>query len=477
MSNDTNLAVLPGDWEMVIGLEAHVELATKTKLFCGCPNTFGAEPNTNVCPGCLGLPGGLPVVNQQAVTYAMRLGRALHCDVNPSVFARKNYFYPDMSSNYQTSQFDKPTNTEGWLELADGRRAGIERAHIEEDTGKTTHVGGGGRIHDAEHSLVDYNRCGVPLVEIVGKADLRTAEEARQYVTELRAIILAVEVSDAKMEEGSMRVDANVSVRKPGEPFGVRCEIKNLNSLRSLVRAINYEARRQVDVLEAGGKLHQETRHWDEEQGRTNAMRSKETAADYRYFPDPDLLPLVPNEAEIAAIDAAMPPLPATRREAVAEAGGSREIAALMVEKGLDETAVAAITQGAAPDRVFTHLEHNVHADSASALNPNDFAALVNLESSGALTATQAKQVLAEMLETGKNPTDIAKTRGFEAMDEGTLEALVDEAIASDNAAWEKFKAGDTKVAGVFVGYLMKATKGQADGKAVTAILRSKAGF
>lgn len=469
--------ILPGDWEMVIGLEAHVELATKTKLFCGCPNSFGDEPNTNVCPGCLGLPGGLPVVNEAAVQHAMRLGRALHCQVNPSVFARKNYFYPDMSSNYQTSQFDKPTNTEGWLELADGRHVGIERAHIEEDTGKTTHVGGGGRIHDAEYSLVDYNRCGVPLVEIVGKPDLRSAEEARQYVVELRSIILAVGASDAKMEEGSMRVDANVSVRKPGEGFGVRCEIKNLNSLRSLVRAINYEARRQVDVLESGGSLFQETRHWDEEEGRTNSMRSKESAADYRYFPDPDLLPLAPDDDEIAAIDEAMPALPAERREAVRNAGASSEVAALMTEKGVDTLAVEAIDQGAQPERVFTHLEHNVPAEAAEKLSVADFVELINLETSGQLTATQAKAVLAEMIASGNNPAAIAKARGFEAMETDELEALVDEAIASDEAAWEKFKGGDAKVAGVFVGYLMKATKGQADGKAVNALLRQKAGL
>jgi aspartyl/glutamyl-tRNA(Asn/Gln) amidotransferase B subunit len=238
-------------YQMVIGLEVHTELATATKLFCGCPNQFGSDPNTNVCPVCLGLPGSMPVINEAAIDFAMRLGRALHCEVRPSEFARKNYFYPDMPKDYQVSQYDQPLNAEGYLDLPDGTRVGIERAHVEEDTGKSTHVDGGGRIHDAGYSLVDYNRSGVPLVEIVSKPDVRSAEQAKAYASELRAILVATGVSDAKMEEGSMRVDANVSVHKPGTPFGTRCEIKNLNSIRSLGRAIEYEARRQIDLIEA----------------------------------------------------------------------------------------------------------------------------------------------------------------------------------------------------------------------------------
>ena len=468
---------LPGDWEMVVGLEVHCELSTATKLFCGCPNQFGSEPNTNVCPVCLGLPGSLPVLNAAAVEYAMRLGRALHCEVKPSVFARKNYFYPDMPKDYQVSQYDLPTNVEGWLELPDGTRVGIERAHIEEDTGKSTHVGGGGRIHEAGYSLVDYNRAGVPLVEIVGKPDLRTAEQARQYVAELRAIILAVDVSDAKMEEGSMRVDANVSVRRPGEPFGIRCEIKNLNSLRSLGRAIDYEARRQIELVEAGEPVVQQTRHWDEADGRTHTLRSKEEAEDYRYFAEPDLVPLDPSPEVIAEIDASIPPLPADRRRALVEAtGASAEAAAIAVERDLDALALAAVGEGAAPERVLTHVEHNLSSDAATRLDPGAFARLVAMETGGELTATQAKQVLAEMVETGGAPDAIAAERGFEAMDTGALETLLDEAIAADPAAWEKYRSGDDKVAGAFVGYAMKATKGQADGKAFTALLRSRAG-
>jgi aspartyl-tRNA(Asn)/glutamyl-tRNA(Gln) amidotransferase subunit B len=466
---------LPDGWEMVVGLEVHCELSTATKLFCGCANRFGGEPNTQVCPVCLGLPGSLPVLNDAAVTFAMRLGRALHCEVKPSVFARKNYFYPDMPKDYQVSQYDQPTNVEGWLELPDGMRVGIERAHIEEDTGKSTHVGGGGRIHEAGYSLVDYNRAGVPLVEIVGKPDLRTSEQARQYVAELRAIILAVDVSDAKMEEGSMRVDANVSVNRPGDPFGTRCEIKNLNSLRSLGRAIDYEARRQIDMLEAGERVIQQTRHWDEADGRTHTLRSKEEAEDYRYFAEPDLVPLDPTPETVAEIDATVPALPADRRAALVDAAGvSGPVAGIAVERDLDALALAAIGAGAPADRVMTHVEHNLSDQAARDLDPARFAALVTMETSGELTATQAKQVLAEMVETGGDPAQIAAARGFEAMASGALETLVDEAIAADPAAWEKFVGGDDKVAGAFVGYAMKATKGQADGKAFTSLLRSR---
>ena len=255
---------------MVVGLEVHCELQTATKLFCGCRNAFGDEPNTNVCPVCLGLPGSLPVLNEQAVELAMRIGAALHCEVRPSGFHRKNYFYPDMPKDYQISQYDEPINVGGWLDLPDGSRVGITRAHLEEDTGKTTHIGEGGRIHSADHSLVDYNRPGVPLVEIVSEPDMRSAAQARAYAAELRAVLVATGASDGRMEEGSMRVDANVSVRRSGATtFGTRCEIKNLNSLRSLARAIEYEADRQIALLEAGEPVVQETRHWDEEPGRT----------------------------------------------------------------------------------------------------------------------------------------------------------------------------------------------------------------
>ena len=475
--------MLPDGWEMVIGLEVHCELATRTKLFCSCPNSFGDEPNVNTCPTCLGLPGSLPVLNEAAVEMAMRLGRALACDVERSVFARKNYFYPDQPKDYQVSQYDLPTNESGHLDLPSGLRVGITRAHIEEDTGKLNHVGGGGRIHDADHSLVDYNRSGVPLVEIVSEPDLRTSDQAKEYTAELRAILLATEVSDAKMEEGSMRVDANVSVHRVGEPWGTRCEIKNLNSLRSLGRAIDHEAQRQVDLLEGGETVRQETRHWDEASGHTGTLRVKEDADDYRYFPEPDLVPLDPSAEDIARIDAALPILPAARRAALAEAAkvaSTSGAVVIAVERGLDDLALAAIEAGAEGERVLTHVEHNLAVEGAAALSPQHLAELVQLETGGQLTATQAKAVLADMVATGQDPAAIAAEKGYEAMDTGALEALVDEIIAAHPAEWQQFVDGDDKakgkLTGFFMGKVMQASKGQADGKAATALLRSRAG-
>ena len=466
-------------WEIVVGLEVHCELATRTKLFCGCPNMFGDEPNTNVCPVCLGLPGSLPVLNHNVVELAMRLGRALHCTVEPSVFARKNYFYPDMPKDYQVSQFDQPINIDGWLDLPDGTRVGIERAHIEEDTGKNTHAGGSGRIHGADYSLVDYNRAGVPLVEIVGRPHIRHPEQAKTYIDELRAILLATEASDAKMEEGSLRVDANVSVRHVGDPeLGTRCEIKNLNSLRSLGRAIEYEARRQVDLLESGDRIKQETRHWDEGAGRTRPGRSKEEAEDYRYFQEPDLVPLAPSAEWIAAIDAAMPALPAARRDALSSASGvdvTDSGVVIAVQRDLDGLALAAIAAGGEGRRVLTHVEHNLAIDGAESLDPASFAALVSMETAGDLTATQAKTVLTEMVSSGRTPDVIAAELGFEAMDSGALESVIEAIIAESPDEWAEFCSGDEKkrgkLQGFFTGKVMKATKGQADGRAVAEIL------
>ena len=480
----TDASVLPDGWEMVIGLEVHCELATATKLFCCCANNFGDEPNTNTCPTCLGLPGSLPVLNETAVELAMRLGRALNCQINRSVFSRKNYFYPDQPKDYQVTQYDLPTNLGGHLDLPSGMRIGITRAHIEEDTGKLNHVGGGGRIHDADHSLVDYNRSGVPLVEIVSEADMRSSEQAREYASELRAILLATGVSDAKMEEGSMRVDANVSVHHIGEPWGTRCEIKNLNSLRSLGRAIDHEALRQIDLLDNGETVRQETRHWDEASGRTGTLRVKEDADDYRYFPEPDLVPLEPSDEDIARIDAALPKLPAARRAALAEAAG---IAAthggvvMAVERGLDDLALATISGGGDASRVLTHIEHNLAVAGAESLSAAHFAALVTMETGGKLTATQAKTVLAEMVTSSHAPADIAKAHGLEALDTGALEGIVDDLIAAHPEEWEQFRTGDDKargkLTGFFVGNVMQASKGQADGKAATALLRQRAGL
>jgi aspartyl-tRNA(Asn)/glutamyl-tRNA(Gln) amidotransferase subunit B len=469
-------------YQMVIGLEVHVELATATKLFSASANRFGDEPNTNIDPVTLGLPGALPVLNRQAVELAMRIGLALNCTIQPCAFHRKNYFYPDMPKAYQISQYDVALNVDGWLDLPDGSRVGIERAHLEEDTGKSTHVGGsGGRIHGSDASLIDFNRAGVPLVEIVSRPDIRTAEQARQYVTELRAILVAIGASDAKMEEGSMRVDANVSVHRPGEPFGTRCEIKNLNSVRSLGRAIEYEASRQIDLIESGSSVRQETRHWDENDGRTHTLRTKEDADDYRYFLEPDLVPLVPDAAWVDSIRAAMPALPSARRGALAAATGAAvasEAVGVVVERGQDGYVLAVAAAGGDAGRALVHVKEGFAEQGAEPAVPAaDLAALTRLELDGALTATQAKVVLAELVAAGGgDPAAIAAAKGFEAMDRGALESLVDEAIAANPAAWEKFAGGEDKALGALVGAVMKASRGQADGAAVTASLRARAG-
>jgi aspartyl-tRNA(Asn)/glutamyl-tRNA(Gln) amidotransferase subunit B len=464
-------------WEMVVGLEVHTELATATKLFCSCRNAFGDEPNTNVCPVCLGLPGSLPVLNRQAVELAMRVGLALHCRVEPSIFHRKNYFYPDMPKDYQVSQYDQPINVGGWLELPDGSRVGITRAHMEEDTGKTTHVGGGGgRIHGADHSLVDYNRAGVPLVEIVSEPDIRSAEQAKAYVNELRAILVAIGASDARMEEGSLRIDANVSVRRAGAgELGTRAEIKNLNSVRSLGRALEYEVRRQVAALEAGEKVVQETRHWNEDEGRTSSMRSKEEAYDYRYFPEPDLVPLAPSEGWLGSVRSGLPALPADRRAALARAAGvdrGEPAVGTVVALGLDDLVAAAIRGGAdsrlALARAANELANKAIPDAAA------FTKVLVMEGDGRLTPTQAKAVLAEVVTSGGDPEDIARAKGFEALGGDVVAAAVDAAVAAHPEEWERYAGGEAKLAGFFVGKVMAATRGKADGKAVTALLRER---
>ena len=464
------------EWETVVGLEVHVELATETKLFSHAPNRFGDAPNTNITPVCLGLPGSLPVLNRRAVELAMTIGLALGCEIRPSVFHRKNYFYPDMPKDYQVSQYDRPICVNGSLDLPNGTRIRIERAHLEEDAGKTTHLGGeDGRIHGADQALVDYNRAGVPLLEIVSQPDIRSAEDARAYVEELRAILIATQASEARLEEGSMRVDANVSVRPSGsEELRTRCEIKNLNSLRSLQRAVSYEAQRHIDLYEAGENPTQETRHWSEE-GRTHTLRSKEEANDYRYFPEPDLVLLEP--AWVQQVADSMPELPAQQREKLIDlAGLDMEDAATIVTRGMSQLVTAAVEAGADPRRAVTHVIQNLVIDGAEQLDPTHFVELIRLEHAGDLTATQTKQVLSEMVATGLAPSEIAQNLGFESMEAGELETLVDAAIAENSEAWEKFCQGEEKVQGVFVGAVMKASKGQADGKAVTAILNQRRG-
>ncbi len=483
---------MTAEYEVIVGLEVHVELATNTKLFCGCPNEFGSAPNTNICPVCLGLPGSLPVLNERAVEFALRVGEALHFDVPAqSVFHRKNYFYPDMPKNFQTSQYDEPICSQGWIEV-DDVRIGITRAHLEEDTGKTTHLGDSGRIHGADSSLVDYNRAGVPLLEIVSEPEIRSAEQAGRYVEELRATLLAIGVSDVKMEEGSMRVDANVSVRPVGaSEFGTRCEIKNVNSIRSVRRAIDYEARRQIDLIEAGERVIQQTRHWNEDDGRTHMMRSKEEAYDYRYFPEPDLVPVAPTDAMRDAVRSSMPELPAARRTRLIDQWGIAEQDArtLVGVAGLAEyaeAAAASVRAGTAKDvvnwatgEVLGHLnEHGIDAD-ALALTPSGLAELVDLVGVGTISRGQAKDVLTEALREGTAPKAIVDARGIaQVSDTSALEAALDAVFVANADAVAEWRAGDDKLRkkkrGFLMGEAMKSLKGQGNPQLLNELLDRK---
>ena len=486
MSNATsapsNSVALPDGWEMVVGLEVHVELDTKTKLFSASPNRFGDDPNTNIDPVTLGLPGALPVLNRRAVELAIRLGLALNCTVQASTFHRKNYFYPDLPKAYQISQYDQPINVNGYLMLPGDVKIGIERAHLEEDTGKSTHFGGSsGRIHGSDYSLVDFNRAGVPLVEIVSKPDIRNSDQARQYVAELRSILLAVGASDAKMEEGSMRVDVNVSVRRTGEPFGTRCEIKNVNSIRAVGKAIDYEARRQIDVLESGGVIRQETRHWDDAEGRTHTLRTKEDADDYRYFLEPDLVLLDPDTEWVDAIRASLPMLPAERRARLSTITGANkesEAVYVIVERGQDDYIATVADAGGDASRALVYVQQAFAEEGSTPRVPAaDLARLTILERDAKVTATQAKTILSELVASGGgDAAKIAAEKGFEALDTSAVEQMVDDAIAAQPDAWAKYCAGEEKALGAIVGAVMKASKGKADGKVVTAILLSRKG-
>jgi aspartyl-tRNA(Asn)/glutamyl-tRNA(Gln) amidotransferase subunit B len=481
-SAPSNSVALPEGWEMVVGLEVHVELDTKTKLFSASPNRFGDDPNTNIDPVTLGLPGALPVLNRRAVELAIRLGLALNCTVQASTFHRKNYFYPDLPKAYQISQYDQPINVNGYLMLPGDVKIGIERAHLEEDTGKSTHFGGSsGRIHGSDYSLVDFNRAGVPLVEIVSKPDIRNSDQARQYVAELRSILLAVGASDAKMEEGSMRVDVNVSVRRSGEPFGTRCEIKNVNSIRAVGKAIDYEARRQIDVLESGGVIRQETRHWDDAEGRTHTLRTKEDADDYRYFLEPDLVLLDPDTEWVDAIRASLPMLPAERRARLSTITGANkesEAVYVIVERGQDDYVSAVADAGGDASRALVYVQQSFAEEGATPRVPAaDLARLTILERDAKVTATQAKTILAELVANGGgDAAKIAADKGFEALDTSAVEKMVDDAISAQPDAWAKYCAGEEKALGAIVGAVMKASKGKADGKVVTAILLSRKG-
>jgi aspartyl-tRNA(Asn)/glutamyl-tRNA(Gln) amidotransferase subunit B len=484
-----------GEWELVVGLEVHVELTTVTKMWCGCSTDFGGPPNSNVCPVCTGQPGALPVPNAQAVADATLLGLALNGSITEvSRFHRKNYFYPDLAKNYQISQYDVPLVHDGWLDVEvqtdEGpvtRRVRIERLHMEEDTGKSLHVGDTGRLHGADRSLIDYNRCGIPLLEIVSRPDIHDPDTAQAYLRELQGIVRAVGVSDARMEEGSIRCDANVSVRRPGEELGTRCEIKNLNSVRSLGRAIAYEAERQIALLEDGGEIVMETRHWDEGRGVTETLRRKESVTDYRYFPDPDLVEVHAPADWVDEQRARIPELPAAARARLRETGVSPEQAATIVGTSLLPWFDDAVEAGAAPGPVANWLTGEVTGQlSAAGLDPADsgltgahVAELVALIDDGTLSTKLAKQVLGGVIEArgAKSPAQVVEEEGLQQVsDEGELRAIVEDVVAANAGTVESIRAGNDKAIGALVGQVMKATRGQADPRKTNALLREVIG-
>jgi aspartyl-tRNA(Asn)/glutamyl-tRNA(Gln) amidotransferase subunit B len=470
-------------YEPLIGLETHVELGTVTKMFCGCPTVFGAPPNSAACPVCLGLPGSLPVASRAAIEYTIKIGLALNCSIASWCrFARKNYFYPDMPKDFQISQYDEPLCTDGWLDIMvedQPFRIGIERVHLEEDTGKSLHVGGAtGRIHGADHSLVDYNRAGIPLVEVVTKPVPGTGalapEVARAYVTELRELLRALGVSDVRMEEGSLRCDVNTSIAPAGSSqWGTRTETKNVNSLRSVERAVRSEIQRQAAVLDAGGKIVQETRHFHEDSGTTTAGRSKEEAQDYRYFPEPDLVPVAPSREWVAELKAALPELPAARRARLQAQWGLsdldmtrlRNVDALeLVEQTVAAGASAADARKWWLGELARRANESGTELTALAVTPAQVARVAELVTSGTLNDKLARQVLELVVAGDGEPDQIVAARGLAVVsDDGALTTAVDAAIAAHPEIAEKIRDGKTAAAGALVGAVMKATRGQAD--------------
>jgi aspartyl-tRNA(Asn)/glutamyl-tRNA(Gln) amidotransferase subunit B len=478
------------DWEAVIGIETHVELSTKSKMFCSCPTEFGGEPNTAVCPVCLALPGALPVPNEKAIEGIVKIGMALDCDINESsLFYRKNYFYPDLPKNYQISQYTFPVCEFGSLAVdVDGEPTvvGITRVHMEEDTGKSSHVGdGGGRIHDATHTLLDFNRAGVPLVEVVTEPDITSAAQARAYGAELQRIVLALGVSDAKLEAGSMRFDANVSVRPVRTTtLGTRTETKNVNSLRSLQRAITFEIDRQITVLEAGGEIHQETRHWNEDTGVTTSMRTKEESEDYRYFQDPDLLPLEVTKEWQDEIRATIGELPAQTRARFMDSGVDAETALILVDDpDLSAMFTEAMTHDASgrlvgiwlTGEVIAYLRRNEVALEATGANAEYLASLATMVDSGELSSSAAKEVLIAVLDSEGSPGEIANARDLlQVSDTGAIEEAVDAVLADNADAVEKIRGGDMKPFGFLIGQVMRHMGGKADPKVVRSVLEQR---
>ena len=479
-------------FETVIGLECHVELATESKMFCGCRNVFGAPPNTMVCPVCLGHPGTLPVPNEKAIEYTIKIGLALGCEIAPrSLFHRKNYFYPDMPKNFQISQYDLPLCVNGHLDLhLDGEpvRVGITRVHLEEDTGKTAHAGATGRIAEADYALEDYNRAGVPLVEVVSEPDMSTAEQARAYLIELRAILEALGVSDVRMEEGSLRCDANVSVRPRGhQDLGTKVEIKNLNSVRSLFRAIRYEEERQRRALggDSGETLIQETRHWDENKGITTHGRSKEYAFDYRYFPEPDLAPIEPDAGWVERLRADIPELPAARRYRFEDQYGldRRQASSVALSKAWADFFETAVSLGGDPSTVANwmagdlaaHLNESGLALSDSKVSPKHLADLVRLLKEGAISSAGAKRALTDAFETGSAIEQIVEAKGLlQVSDAAAMEAIVEEVISENPGPAEQFRKGKEGALNALVGQVMKKTRGAANPSLAGELLRKR---
>lgn len=475
-------------YEAVIGLEVHTELQTKTKIFCSCRTSFGADPNTNVCPVCLGLPGVLPVLNKKVLEYAVRAGLALNCEISRfSKFDRKNYYYPDLPKNFQTSQFDLPICEHGYLDVeveGEKRRIRITRAHMEEDAGKLVHHGTS--ITDSDYSLVDYNRTGTPLLEIVSEPDMRSAKEAVAYMEKMRAILQYVGISDCRMEEGSLRCDANVSVRPVGQKeLGTKTEIKNINSFKGVERAIEYEAMRQAELLEDGGKVVQETRTWDEKEGVTKSMRTKEEANDYRYFPEPDLVPFTVSDEYIENIRKSLPELPDARKERyMKEFGLSPEDAVLMTnDKATADYFEAAVEAGADPKACVNWLMGEFASQlstdgieiAKAPVSAENLAALLKLISKGTISGKIAKKVFATMWKEGGNPEEIVKAQGLvQISDTAELSKLVDEVVGKNPKAVEDFKAGKKKAVGALVGQIMKATKGKANPRVINELLNKK---
>ena len=472
-------------FEAVIGLEVHAQLLTDSKIFCGCSTQFGAPPNTHVCPVCLGLPGALPVLNRRVVEFAVRAGLALGCTINrSSIFARKNYFYPDLPKGYQISQYEAPLAAGGLVEYdtaAGRRRVGITRVHLEEDAGKSLHDGFG---DSDRYTYVDYNRSGVPLIEIVTEPEIRSAAEAGEFFSRLRAILLAIGVNDGNMEEGSLRCDANVSVRPQGETaFGVKAEVKNLNSFRYVQRALEYEIDRQIDIVQSGGRVTQETRLWDSGGGRTVAMRSKEEAHDYRYFPEPDLPPLLLSEAWIERVRATMPELPeARRRRFVAEYALPEYDAALLTQSPaladyFEKTAAAAGNPKSASNWIMGELSRKLNELGAgieqTPLAPDALAGLIRLVESGTISGPVAKDVFETMCASGRAASDIVEAEGLGRIDdEAALQAIVAEVLAANESAVAQFRAGKQQTFGFLVGQVIKATRGKGNPALVNALLK-----